>query len=133
MWSEFKRSLAASADLFDFDCAGADADSNGCGGGVGDGVRAVDEVIHPASGSISLIITDPALTNIVDLIIIFACPVHMGFALSPILQCQSVRIVCDSCRTKLSSCPTCRGILGRLCYFKPTVNILDPTLQRSQI
>ncbi|KAL5971168.1 E3 ubiquitin-protein ligase sina, partial [Taenia solium] len=109
-------SLAASADLFDFDCAGADADSNGCGGsggGVGNGVGAVDEVIHPASGSIFLIITDLAFINIMDLIIIFACPVHMGFALSPILQCQSVRIVCDSCRTKLSSCPTCRGILGK--------------------
>eukprot|EP00108_Taenia_solium_P010634 TsM_000330900 transcript=TsM_000330900 gene=TsM_000330900 len=109
--------LAASADLFDFDCAGADADSNGCGGsggGVGNGVGAVDEVIHPASGSIFLIITDLAFINIMDLIIIFACPVHMGFALSPILQCQSVRIVCDSCRTKLSSCPTCRGILAEL-------------------
>ncbi|KAL5970505.1 E3 ubiquitin-protein ligase sina [Taenia solium] len=33
----------------------------------------------------------------------------MGFALSPILQCQSGHIVCVSCCTKLSSCPTCRG------------------------
>ncbi|KAL5966083.1 E3 ubiquitin-protein ligase sina, partial [Taenia solium] len=125
--------LAASADLFDFDCAGADADSNGCGGsvsGAGYGVGAVDEVIHPAFGSVSPITTDPALTSIMDLIIIFACPVHMGFALSPILQCQSGHIVCDSCCTKLSSCPTCRGILGTSCKWLIQLDqVMPPLLQ----
>eukprot|EP00108_Taenia_solium_P011804 TsM_000351900 transcript=TsM_000351900 gene=TsM_000351900 len=54
-----------------------------------------------------------APANNMDLIINFACPVHMGFALSPILRCQSGHIVCASCCTKLSSCPTCRRTLGK--------------------
>ncbi|KAL5969015.1 E3 ubiquitin-protein ligase sina, partial [Taenia solium] len=108
------QSSAASVDLFDFDCAGADVDSkkSGCsGGGVGNGVGAVDEVNHPASGSLSPITADLAPTNNKDLIILFACLVHMGFALSPILQCQSGHIVFVSCRIKLSSCPICRRTL----------------------
>ncbi|THD23858.1 E3 ubiquitin-protein ligase [Fasciola hepatica] len=49
----------------------------------------------------------------VDLASLFECPVCMDYALPPILQCQSGHIVCASCRSKLSSCPTCRGNLGK--------------------
>ncbi|KAL5971149.1 E3 ubiquitin-protein ligase sina [Taenia solium] len=59
-------------------------------------------------------VTPPlAPANNMDLIILFACPVHMGFALSPILRGQSGHIVCVSYGTKLSSCLTCRGTLGK--------------------
>eukprot|EP00108_Taenia_solium_P003397 TsM_000981900 transcript=TsM_000981900 gene=TsM_000981900 len=59
-------------------------------------------------------VTQPlAPANNMDLIIINACPVYMGSALSPILRCQSGHTVCVSCCNKLSSCPTCRGTLGK--------------------
>ena len=58
-------------------------------------------------------VTPPlAPTSNIDLIILFACPVDMGFALSLILQCQSGHIVCVSCCTKFSSCITCSGTLN---------------------
>lgn len=50
----------------------------------------------------------------IDLASLFECPVCMDYALPPIMQCQSGHIVCASCRSKLSSCPTCRGNLGKL-------------------
>ena len=49
-----------------------------------------------------------------ELVNLFECPVCFDYALPPILQCQSGHIVCSQCRQKLSSCPTCRGPLGRL-------------------
>ncbi|CAL8069660.1 unnamed protein product [Calicophoron daubneyi] len=52
--------------------------------------------------------------NAVDLASLFECPVCMDYALPPILQCQSGHIVCASCRSKLSSCPTCRGNLDNI-------------------
>lgn len=48
-----------------------------------------------------------------DLPSLFECPVCMDYALPPILQCQSGHIVCSACRSKLSTCPTCRGSLGK--------------------
>lgn len=45
----------------------------------------------------------------------FECPVCFDYALPPIMQCQSGHIVCQSCRQKLSMCPTCRGPLGKSC------------------
>ena len=48
-----------------------------------------------------------------DLVNLFECPVCFDYALPPILQCQSGHIVCSQCRQKLSSCPTCRGPLGK--------------------
>ncbi|TGZ67463.1 hypothetical protein CRM22_004772 [Opisthorchis felineus] len=53
-------------------------------------------------------------SNAVDLASLFECPVCMDYALPPILQCQSGHIVCASCRSKLSSCPTCRGNLDNI-------------------
>ncbi|KAF6767919.1 hypothetical protein AHF37_10226 [Paragonimus kellicotti] len=52
--------------------------------------------------------------NAVDLASLFECPVCMDYALPPILQCQSGHIVCAACRSKLSSCPTCRGNLDNI-------------------
>ncbi len=49
-----------------------------------------------------------------DLVSLFECPVCFDYALPPILQCQSGHIVCSQCRQKLSSCPTCRGPLGKI-------------------
>jgi E3 ubiquitin-protein ligase SIAH1 len=49
-----------------------------------------------------------------DLVNLFECPVCFDYALPPILQCQSGHIVCSQCRQKLSSCPTCRGPLGKM-------------------
>lgn len=131
---------AASAALFDFDSTGADSingsgtnsgSNNGVSGGGGTGGGGV--VNHPASVSVTPITAasvvlppsgperppptgaggDPlGLINSMDLVGLFECPVCMDFALPPILQCQSGHIVCASCRSKLSSCPTCRGNLG---------------------
>ncbi|CAH8556393.1 unnamed protein product [Schistosoma bovis] len=50
----------------------------------------------------------------IDLASLFECPVCMDYALPPIMQCQSGHIVCASCRSKLSSCPTCRGNLDNI-------------------
>ncbi|KAL5964766.1 E3 ubiquitin-protein ligase sina, partial [Taenia solium] len=142
---------AASAALFDFDSAGSDVGSNGSGcsgGGAGGGVGAVGGISHPASASVTPITATPALpngperppptgaggdppapTNSMDLVSLFECPVCMDFALPPILQCQSGHIVCASCRTKLSSCPTCRGNLENirnLAMEKLAASILFP-------
>ncbi|KAL5110388.1 E3 ubiquitin-protein ligase sina [Taenia crassiceps] len=138
---------AASAALFDFDSAGADGGPNGSSGGAG-GVGAVGGINHPASASVTPITATPVLpngperppptgaggdppapTNSMDLVSLFECPVCMDFALPPILQCQSGHIVCASCRTKLSSCPTCRGNLENirnLAMEKLAASILFP-------
>lgn len=49
-----------------------------------------------------------------DLASFFECPVCFDYVLPPILQCQSGHLVCSSCRSKLSCCPTCRGSLGNI-------------------
>lgn len=49
-----------------------------------------------------------------DLASYFECPVCFDYALPPIMQCQSGHIVCQSCRAKLTMCPTCRGPLGNI-------------------
>lgn len=49
-----------------------------------------------------------------DLASFFECPVCFDYVLPPILQCQSGHLVCSSCRTKLTCCPTCRGSLGNI-------------------
>uniref|UniRef100_A0A1I8GIA0 E3 ubiquitin-protein ligase n=1 Tax=Macrostomum lignano TaxID=282301 RepID=A0A1I8GIA0_9PLAT len=55
---------------------------------------------------------DPA--HNLELASLFECPVCFDFALPPILQCQAGHIVCAACRSKLSSCPTCRGPLANI-------------------
>lgn len=132
---------AASAALFDFDSTagggnggGSNNSANTGGGGNNSGSCSSGEVNHPASVSVTPITAaasalppngperpqptgagqdPPGANNSMDLVSLFECPVCMDFALPPILQCQSGHIVCASCRSKLSSCPTCRGNLGK--------------------
>lgn len=49
-----------------------------------------------------------------DLASLFECPVCFDYVLPPILQCSSGHLVCVSCRSKLTCCPTCRGPLGNI-------------------
>jgi hypothetical protein len=49
-----------------------------------------------------------------DLASLFECPVCFDYVLPPILQCQMGHLVCSSCRSKLTCCPTCRGSLGNI-------------------
>ncbi|XP_077002887.1 E3 ubiquitin-protein ligase SIAH1-like [Tamandua tetradactyla] len=62
--------------------------------------------------------TVPALTGTTastnDLTSLFECPVCFDYVLPPILQCRSGHLVCNSCRPKLTRCPTCRGPLGSI-------------------
>lgn len=51
---------------------------------------------------------------ITDLASFFECPVCFDYVLPPILQCQSGHLVCSTCRSKLTCCPTCRGPLGNI-------------------
>ncbi|VDN97266.1 unnamed protein product [Rodentolepis nana] len=131
---------AASAALFDFDAAAGSGNGggsdNGCkSGGNNNAVCCNGVVNHPASVSVTPITAataalppngperpqptgagqdPPGANNSMDLVSLFECPVCMDFALPPILQCQSGHIVCASCRSKLSSCPTCRGNLENI-------------------
>ncbi|KAM7045560.1 E3 ubiquitin-protein ligase Siah1-like [Molossus nigricans] len=50
----------------------------------------------------------------VDLASLFECPVCFGSVLPPIFQCYSGHLLCNSCRPRVSCCPTCRGPLGRI-------------------
>jgi len=43
---------------------------------------------------------------------IFECPVCYETTLPPIYQCTNGHLVCSSCKTKVTQCPTCRGSLG---------------------
>ena len=52
--------------------------------------------------------------NPVGLASLFECPVCFDYALPPILQCQSVHIVCAQCRTKVTNCSSCRGGLDNI-------------------
>lgn len=49
-----------------------------------------------------------------DLASIFECPVCYDYALPPIRQCQSGHLICSSCRSRVTECPTCRGPLGNI-------------------
>uniref|UniRef100_A0A1B0FGE3 E3 ubiquitin-protein ligase n=1 Tax=Glossina morsitans morsitans TaxID=37546 RepID=A0A1B0FGE3_GLOMM len=49
-----------------------------------------------------------------DLTSLFECPVCFDYVLPPILQCSSGHLVCVSCRSKLTCCPTCRGPLANI-------------------
>uniref|UniRef100_A0A0N4ZBB6 E3 ubiquitin-protein ligase n=1 Tax=Parastrongyloides trichosuri TaxID=131310 RepID=A0A0N4ZBB6_PARTI len=44
-----------------------------------------------------------------DVLNAFECPVCMEYMVPPLYQCSSGHLVCDSCRPKLSCCPSCRG------------------------
>ncbi|XP_063698732.1 E3 ubiquitin-protein ligase SIAH1A-like [Culicoides brevitarsis] len=64
------------------------------------------------SSSVSPDALSPNMSN--DLASLFECPVCFDYVLPPILQCQSGHLVCSSCRSKLTCCPTCRGSLGNI-------------------
>uniref|UniRef100_A0A1A9VZJ5 E3 ubiquitin-protein ligase n=1 Tax=Glossina brevipalpis TaxID=37001 RepID=A0A1A9VZJ5_9MUSC len=64
-----------------------------------------------------------------DLLSLFECPVCFDYVLPPILQCPSGHFVCVSCRSKLNSCPICRGPLANirnLAMEKVALNIRFP-------
>uniref|UniRef100_UPI00398E8D3A E3 ubiquitin-protein ligase siah2-like n=1 Tax=Pristiophorus japonicus TaxID=55135 RepID=UPI00398E8D3A len=46
-----------------------------------------------------------------ELTSLFECPVCFDYVLPPILQCHAGHLVCNTCRQKLTCCPTCRGSL----------------------
>ncbi|KAI1296877.1 E3 ubiquitin-protein ligase SIAH1 [Halotydeus destructor] len=43
-----------------------------------------------------------------ELSALFECPVCFDYALPPINQCQNGHLVCQSCRPKITCCPSCR-------------------------
>ncbi|CAG2110997.1 unnamed protein product [Medioppia subpectinata] len=47
-----------------------------------------------------------------ELTALFECPVCFDYVLPPILQCQNGHLVCQSCRQKITCCPTCRVAIG---------------------
>lgn len=49
---------------------------------------------------------NPELTSL------FECPVCFDYVLPPILQCQNGHLVCQTCRQKITCCPTCRVPIG---------------------
>lgn len=49
-----------------------------------------------------------------DLTSFFECPVCFDYVLPPIIQCSSGHLICQNCKPKLNSCPTCRGPLGNI-------------------
>ncbi|XP_003803503.1 E3 ubiquitin-protein ligase SIAH1-like [Otolemur garnettii] len=57
--------------------------------------------------------TDTTASNS-DLASLFECPVCFDYVLPPILQCRRGHLVCNNCRPKLTSCPTCGGPLGSI-------------------
>jgi len=43
-----------------------------------------------------------------DIKSLFECPICFDFAVPPIYQCQNGHLVCQSCSSKITHCPTCR-------------------------
>lgn len=43
-----------------------------------------------------------------DIKSLFECPICFDFAVPPIYQCQNGHLVCQTCSTKITHCPTCR-------------------------
>lgn len=56
-----------------------------------------------------------------DLKSLFECPVCSDYAIPPISQCQNGHLICQACRKKIDSCPTCR------------VSITDPLIRNLQL
>ena len=49
-----------------------------------------------------------------ELASLFECSVCYDYVLPPIFQCRTGHLFCSNCRVKLTRCPSCRGILGKL-------------------
>ncbi|VDK23610.1 unnamed protein product [Taenia asiatica] len=76
---------------------------------------------EPERHSLTSTVSDsPIPTNSIDLISLYKCPACMDFAPPPTLQCQCGHIICVNCRTKLFSCPNCRGFLCEEVVFMAT-------------
>lgn len=43
-----------------------------------------------------------------DIKSLFECPICFDYAVPPIYQCQNGHLVCQSCSSKITHCPTCR-------------------------
>ena len=86
--------------------------SAGVGATSGGGERKPSRAAAPLAGATSAAVAaSPSSNN--ELAALFECPVCYDYVLPPILQCQSGHLVCSSCRSKLTCCPTCRGALGK--------------------
>ena len=70
-----------------------------------DGHQSVTSSAMTASSS-SLALSHSAANQ--ELTSLFECPVCFDYVLPPILQCQNGHLVCQTCRQKITCCPTCR-------------------------
>lgn len=55
--------------------------------------------------TLAMTTTSPINNEIASL---FECPVCFEHVLPPIMQCQNGHLLCQACRSKLNTCPTCR-------------------------
>nr|XP_023017929.1 uncharacterized protein LOC111506939 [Leptinotarsa decemlineata]XP_023017930.1 uncharacterized protein LOC111506939 [Leptinotarsa decemlineata]XP_023017931.1 uncharacterized protein LOC111506939 [Leptinotarsa decemlineata] len=54
----------------------------------------------------------------------FECPVCIEYMTSPIFTCQAGHPICNSCKSKLSTCPTCQSAIGSSRNF-PLENLAE--------
>ncbi|XP_069753548.1 E3 ubiquitin-protein ligase SIAH1-like [Narcine bancroftii] len=82
----------------------------GCGTAaiLGAGVSSPPPPLHPHQAAVAA----AAAAAAQELTSLFECPVCFDYVLPPILQCQAGHLVCNTCRQKLTCCPTCRGSLS---------------------
>lgn len=78
----------------------------------GDGVGPCTSTLVPAGSPTGLSAAGPQMNDRIpstsELTQLFECPVCFDYVLPPILQCQNGHLVCQSCRGKITCCPTCR-------------------------
>lgn len=67
-----------------------------------DSLQAVSSSASTSSQALTHTTTNSELTSL------FECPVCFDYVLPPILQCQNGHLVCQTCRQKITCCPTCR-------------------------
>ncbi|XP_051874033.1 E3 ubiquitin-protein ligase Siah2-like [Pristis pectinata] len=84
----------------------------GCGTAaiLGAGVSSPPPPLHPHQAAVAAAAAAAAAAA-QELTSLFECPVCFDYVLPPILQCQAGHLVCNTCRQKLTCCPTCRGSL----------------------
>ncbi|XP_055501707.1 E3 ubiquitin-protein ligase SIAH1-like [Leucoraja erinacea] len=88
------------------------AAAGGCGTAaiLGAGVSSPPPPLHPHQAAVAAAAAAAAAAA-QELTSLFECPVCFDYVLPPILQCQAGHLVCNTCRQKLTCCPTCRGSL----------------------
>ncbi|XP_072897699.1 E3 ubiquitin-protein ligase SIAH1-like [Hemitrygon akajei] len=77
---------------------------------LGAGVSSPPPPLHPHQAAVAAAAAAAAAAA-QELTSLFECPVCFDYVLPPILQCQAGHLVCNTCRQKLTCCPTCRGSL----------------------